>query len=148
VDASVVLVSGEPFARRTADALKQMVEEAGFLSEDVYITPIVKCCLGTKPTLSQVQSCLPWLRKQYSILKPSVMVLLGRRAAQTILGQDIQISRCCGQWFQRGNTMMMPLDHPGSVVRYPLRRAICVEYLRKVKEVCKPVSRAPETVAV
>jgi len=47
------------------------------------------------------------------------------------------MNQCRGQWFKRGNTMMMPLWHPGSLLRSPLRREICVEYLRKVKEVTK-----------
>ncbi|MCL1919172.1 MAG: hypothetical protein FWG14_12925, partial [Peptococcaceae bacterium] len=64
-------------------------------------------------------------------------------AAQAILDKNIQMNQCRGQWFKRGNTMMMPLWHPGSLLRSPLRREICVEYLRKVKEVCKAASPAP-----
>jgi DNA polymerase len=144
-DTSVVFVTDKPFTQRTGEVLHQMMEEAGFRTGDVYITTIVKCCPSRKPTLSQIQTCLPWLRKQYSILKPSFMVLLGLSAAQAILDKDIKMKQCRGQWFKRGNTMMMPIYHPEAVVRNPLRREIFVDDLRWVKEACKAVSS--ETVA-
>ena len=136
VDSSVVFVGREAFAQRTEVLLHQILQEAGFDTQDVYITNILKCRPSRKPTLSHMETCLPWLRKQYRILKPSVMVLLGLTTAQTILDKDITLKQF-GQWFQRGDTMMMPIYHPGSLLTSPLRREICVEYLRKVKEVCK-----------
>lgn len=76
VDSPIVFVSEEPFVQQTDEVFHQMLEEAGFHRQDVYMTNIVKCCPGRKPTLSQMRTCLPWLRKQYRILKPSLMVLL------------------------------------------------------------------------
>jgi len=136
VNSPLVFVGREPFAQRTQELLHQILQEAGFGTGDVYITNILKCRPSRKPTLSHMETCLPWLRKQYRILKPSVMVLLGLTTAQTILDKDITLKQF-GQWFQRGDTMMMPIYHPGSLLTSPLRREICVEYLRKVKEVCK-----------
>jgi DNA polymerase len=139
-ESSVVFVSEETFSQRTSDPFTQMLEEAGFLIQDVYMTNIVKCSCGRTPRPSERQTCLPWLRKQYSILKPAVMVLLGQGAAQAILDKDIQISECRGQWFQRGNTTMMPTFHPGYVLRRPLQREIFVDDLRWVKRVCEGLS--------
>jgi DNA polymerase len=64
------------------------------------------------------------------------MVLLGLVTAQDILDKDIKMTQCRGKWFKRGNTMMMPLYHPGAVVHNPLRREIFVDDLRCVKLVC------------
>ena len=158
VDSPIVFVSEEPFVQRTDELLHQRLEEAGFQRQDVYITHIVKCCPSRKPTLSQRDKCLPWLRKQYSILKPSVMVLLGLKAAQTILDKDIKMKQCRGKWFRRGNTKMMPVYHPEAVVRNPLWREIFIDDLRWVKKVCfddprliknvcKSVSRVSDTAA-
>ena len=135
VNSSLVFVGREPFARRTEELLHQMLEEAGFRREDVYLTYIVKCCCSRKPNLSHMQQCLSWLRRQYRILKPSAMVLLGLTTAQTLLDKEITLNQF-GQWFQRGGTMMMPVYHPGSLLKSPLRREICVEYFRLVKEMC------------
>ena len=136
-DSPLVFVSEEPFVQRTDELFHQMLEAAGFQRQDVYITNIVKCRPGRKPTLSQMKTCLPWLRKQYSILKPSLMVLLGLASTQTILDKDIRMKQCRGKWFQRGNTMMMPIYHPGSVVRNPIWREILIDDLRVVKKACE-----------
>ena len=146
-DSPIVFVTDKPFTQASTELLHQMLEEAGFGIQDVYITNIVKCCPSRKPTLSQIERCLPWLRKQYSILKPSFMVLLGLSAAQAILDKDIKLKLCRGKWVKRGNTMMMPIYHPEAVVRNPLRREIFVDDLRWVKEACKAVSSGSETVA-
>lgn len=54
------------------------------------------------------------------------------------------MKECRGKWFQRGNTKMMPVYHPGAALRNPLRREIFVDDLRWVKEACKAVSPAGE----
>jgi len=139
-ESPVWVVGDTPLAGRALELLTHMLDEAGFQRSDVYITTLVKCrSKGTKPNAEQIQRCLPWLRKQFSILKPSMILLLGLAAANPILDldKDMTMKKCRGKWFLRKKTLMMPLYHPVSVVRNPIWREILIDDLSRVKKACE-----------
>jgi DNA polymerase len=135
---------GRPFVGRAGELLNKMLEEAGYQRKDVYITNIVKCRPpeNRTPLPAEMERCLPWLRKQYNILKPRYMVLMGLAATHGILDKNIKMNQCRGKWFQRGELMMMPIYHPAAVLRNPSWREICVADLKLIKQVCDDLNEA------
>ncbi|MCL1791009.1 MAG: uracil-DNA glycosylase [Peptococcaceae bacterium] len=129
---------GRPFVGRAGELLNQMLTEVGFRRENVYITNIVKCRPpgNRTPSPDEMERCLPWLRKQYAILKPRIMVLMGLAATCGILDKDMKMNRCRGRWFRRGDIQILPIYHPAAVLRNSDWREICVADLRLVKQVC------------
>ncbi|MCL1853967.1 MAG: uracil-DNA glycosylase [Peptococcaceae bacterium] len=130
---------GRPFVGRAGELLNKMLTEAGFRREDVYITNIVKCRPpgNRTPSLDEMERCLPWLRKQYAVLKPRFMVLMGLAATHGILDKDIRMNQCRGKWFRRGDIQMLPIYHPAAVLRNPAWFEVCAADLRLVKQVCE-----------
>ncbi|MCL1918059.1 MAG: uracil-DNA glycosylase [Peptococcaceae bacterium] len=137
---------GKPFVGRAGELLNKMLKEAGFLRQDVYVTNIVKCRPpgNRTPVQAEMETCLPWLRKQFSILKPRYMVLMGLAATHGILDKDIRMNQCRGKWFQRGDIMMMPVYHPAAVLRNPAWRETCIADFRLVKQVCEDAAGGAE----
>lgn len=112
---------GRPFVGKAGELLNKILEAAEIPRETVYITNVVKCRpLGNRtPNLQEMEKCLPWLREQYRIIKPRFMVLLGLAATHAILDKKMKINQCRGEWFARGELLIMPTYHPAAILRNP-----------------------------
>ncbi len=77
---------GRPFVGRAGQLLTELITLAGLRREDVYITNVVKCRPpgNRDPLEDEIRACLPYLRRQIQILRPRLIVTLGRHAAKTI----------------------------------------------------------------
>ena len=75
--------TGRPFVGRAGQLLNQLLEEAGLKREEVYITNIVKCRPPNNrdPTEEEKAACSPYLLNQLDIIRPKVVVALGRHSA-------------------------------------------------------------------
>ncbi|MEG0780121.1 MAG: uracil-DNA glycosylase [Oscillospiraceae bacterium] len=151
-DAEILLVGEGPGANEDAQGLP-FVGEAGRLLDDmlamigldrtkVYITNIVKCRppQNRDPLNVEREGCKPWLRRQTLLLRPKLLVCLGRIAATELIAPDFKITRDHGQWVTRGNLEMMALYHPAALLRDPSKRPDTFEDLKrlqaKAREVC------------
>lgn len=116
---------GLPFVGKAGQLLNKILEAAGMPRETVYITNIVKCRPpgNRTPTMDEMQTCLPWLRRQFALLRPRFMVLLGLAASHAIISPDLKMGSSHGQWFKRQGLWIMPTYHPAAILRNPnLRR--------------------------
>lgn len=81
-----------------------------------------------------------YLRSQVELLKPKIIVCLGRISAIKIIGKDFKISRDHGQWYERSGIQMMALYHPAALLRDPRRRPETFVDLKalqaKIREIC------------
>ena len=122
---------GRPFVGKAGQLLDKILAAADMPRETVYITNIVKCRPpgNRTPTMEEMQVCLPWLRRQFTIIRPKFMVLLGLAATHGILSPDLNMGASHGQWFERGDVKIMPTYHPAAVLRNAnLRRPVWEDF--------------------
>lgn len=111
--------TGRPFVGRAGEKLNEMIRAMGLSREQVYIANIVKCRPpgNREPAPDEVATCTPYLEQQIEIIRPRVIVTLGRPALQFMLGQKIAISRMRGQWQSWRGIRLMPTFHPAYILR-------------------------------
>ena len=133
---------GIPFVGPAGQLLDDMLAMIGLDRTKVYITNTVKCRppQNRDPLNVEQEACLGWLRSQTALLRPKIIVCLGRIAAMRIIDKDFRITRQHGQWFDRAGVSMMALYHPSALLRDPAKRPDTFLDLKilqaKIREVC------------
>ena len=133
---------GIPFVGRAGQLLDDMLEIIGLDRTKVYIANIVKCRPPNNrdPLNVEQDACIGWLRRQTALLRPKVIVCLGRIAAKVIIKEDFRITSEHGQWFQRNGVQMTAIYHPSALLRDVSKRPETFEDLKsiqaKVRELC------------
>ena len=112
---------GVPFVGRAGHLLDDMLEIIGLKRDDVYSANIVKCRppQNRDPRPEESEACMPWLREQFRLLKPKIVVCLGRIAAQRMIKPDFSVTREHGQFFEKGGILFMGTFHPAALLRQP-----------------------------
>lgn len=112
---------GEPFVGRAGQLLNKILEAINFKREEVYIANILKCRPpgNRKPLPEEVESCLPYLRKQIGLIRPSVILCLGLTAAENLLGTRESLSRLRGRVLTFEGIPVMVTYHPAALLRNP-----------------------------
>jgi DNA polymerase len=126
---------GEPFVGRAGQLLNNMIKAMGLRREDVYIANIIKCRppQNRNPEPDEVASCEPFLFRQIDVIKPKVIVALGKYAAQTLLRVDTPISRLRGRVFDYRGAQLIPTFHPAYLLRNPSSKREVWEDMKLVK---------------
>jgi DNA polymerase len=111
--------TGRPFVGRAGEKLDEMIRAMGLKREQVFIANIVKCRPpgNREPAPDEVATCTPYLVRQLEIIRPRVIVTLGRPALQYMIGQKVSISRVRGQWQSWRGIRLMPTFHPAYILR-------------------------------
>lgn len=134
---------GLPFVGKSGQLLDHYLEAVD-LSRDknVYIANIVKCRppQNRDPLPEESAACMPWLRQQFQLIRPKIVVCLGRVAAQRMLDPGFSISRDHGKFFDKQGTLFMATYHPAALLRYtdnkPAVFGDFVALRQKITEVC------------
>lgn len=123
---------GKPFVGRAGQLLNAMLRACGFQRDQVYIANIVKCRPpgNRDPEEDEAAACLPFLRRQLSLIAPQVIVLLGRVAARHLIGARGPISSFRGQWQRWKGVDVLPTFHPAYLLRNPLAKREAWEDLK------------------
>ena len=133
---------GIPFVGRAGQLLDDMLEIIGLDRTKVYIANIVKCRppQNRDPLNVEQEACIGWLRRQTALLRPKIIICLGRVAAKVIIKEDFKITSEHGQWFQRGGVQMAAIYHPSALLRDVTKRPETFEDLKaiqaKIRELC------------
>jgi uracil-DNA glycosylase len=111
--------TGRPFVGKAGQLLDRMIGAMGLRREQVFIANVVKCRPpgNREPAPDEVATCTPYLVRQLEIVRPSVIVTLGRPATQYMLQTKQSMSRLRGQWQQWRGIRLMPTFHPAYVLR-------------------------------
>jgi uracil-DNA glycosylase len=114
-------IQGEPFVGRAGQLLTKIIEAIGMRREDVFIANVLKCRPpnNRNPEPDEVEQCEPFLHRQIDIVKPKVIVALGKFAAQCLLKTNTPITRLRGQEFKYRDAILMPTYHPAYLLRTP-----------------------------
>src|SRR5207249_1557097 len=113
---------GEPFVGRAGHLLTDIIQKGmGLRRSDVYIANVVKCRQpgNRNPEPDEIASCSPFLREQIRLIRPEVIVTLGKFAGQMILGVDTPSTRLRGRWGEFEGIPVMPTFHPSYLLRTP-----------------------------
>lgn len=135
-------LKGEPFVGRAGKLLDDMLSIIDLNRSNIYIANMVKCRppQNRDPLNAEQDACMDYLRNQVALLRPKIIVCLGRIAAMKIIGGDFKISRDHGQWYERSGVQMMALYHPAALLRDPRRRPETFVDLKtlqeKIRELC------------
>ena len=126
---------GIPFVGRAGQLLTKIIEAIDLRRDDVYIANIIKCRppQNRNPEPDEVASCEPFLFRQIEVIKPKVIVALGKYAAQTLLRTDAPISRLRGRVFDYRGAKLIPTFHPAYLLRNPSSKREVWEDMKLVR---------------
>ncbi len=112
---------GKPFVGAAGKLLNRILEAMQLSREDVYICNIVKCRPpnNRNPKPDEISTCMPFLERQISVIKPEFICALGKFAAQTILQVEEPISKLRGRFHTYHGIPVMPTYHPAYLLRNP-----------------------------
>ncbi len=121
---------GLPFIGRSGQLLDKLLSTVGLYREkNIYITNIVKCRppQNRDPMPEEWDACEPHLQSQIKIMKPKIIVCLGRIAAQKIISKDLRIMKEHGVFFENNGTLFMATLHPAALLRNPSNKPLALE---------------------
>ena len=134
---------GEPFVGAAGKLLDRMLAGVGLSREkNIYIANIVKCRppQNRDPLPEEQDACIGWLRRQTALLRPKIIVCLGRVAACRLIDADFKVTRQHGQFTEKNGVWMMGTLHPAAILRNPAQKADAfadlVALRDKIEEVC------------
>ncbi len=136
-------LKGEPFVGRAGKLLDLMLDAVGLSREkNIYIANIVKCRppKNRDPEPFEQEACIEWLREQVRIIRPKIIVCLGRISGMKIMDPNMKITKDHGHFIEKNGTLMMATLHPAALLRDPRRKPEAFEdFLKlrdKINEVC------------
>jgi uracil-DNA glycosylase len=132
-------VQGIPFVGRAGQLLTKIIEAIEFRRDDVYIANVIKCRPpgNRNPDPDEVETCEPFLFQQIDLIKPKVIVALGKFAAQALLRTEDPISRLRGRVFDYRGAKLIPTFHPAYLLRNPASKREVWEDMKLVKKLLK-----------
>ena len=130
-------IKGEPFVGRAGQLLTKIIEAIDLRREDVYIANVIKCRPpgNRNPEPDEVEQCEPFLFRQVDIIRPKVIVALGKFAAQCLLKTDAPITRIRGREFTYRDSVLIPTYHPAYLLRNPSAKRDVWEDMKKVRAI-------------
>ena len=136
-------LQGEPFVGRGGQLLDKMLNAIDLdRNRNIYIANIVKCRppQNRDPFQEEQEACIPWLRNQVSLMKPKIIVCLGRIAGMRLIKPDLKITKEHGVFFDRNGIVMMATLHPAALLRNPGQKPGAFDdFLKlrdKIEEIC------------
>ena len=129
-------LSGTPFVGRAGQLLDKYLYAVDIAREDVYIANILKCRppKNRDPLPQEEDACIGYLREQVKLIRPKIIVCLGRIAAMRLIKSDFKISKEHGVWFEKGNFIMTAVYHPAALLRDPRRKEEMLADMQEIKK--------------
>jgi uracil-DNA glycosylase len=115
---------GKPFVGKAGQLLTEMLRAVGLIRDEVFITNILKCRPPNNrdPKLEEAASCSEYLRRQQTLIKPKIILAVGRIAAQTLLKTDAPLSKLRGKVHDLDGTPLVVVYHPAYLLRSLLEK--------------------------
>lgn len=135
-------LQGEPFVGRGGQLLDKYLDAIGLdRRKNIYIGNMVKCRppKNRDPKPEEQEACIGWLRSQVKLLRPKIIVCLGRIAAQRLIDPNFRVTRQHGQFFEKNGTWMMGTFHPAALLRNPSQKPDAFEGFLALREKIRTV---------
>ena len=134
---------GEPFVGPAGKLLDDMLSIIDLgRTCNCYIANIVKCRppQNRDPLETEQDACIGYLRNQVALVRPKIIVCLGRIAAKRLIDKDYRITRQHGQWVERGGIWMTAIYHPSALLRDVSKRPETFDDLISIREKLKEIN--------
>ena len=130
---------GIPFTGRSGIVFDRLLSGIGLTREEIYVTNIVKCRPpgNRDPEPGEQEACIPYLKYETILIRPRIIVCLGRIAAQRIIRPDYRITREHGSFLKRKNVWLTAVYHPSAILRDERKLAEAEMDFAAVKEKMK-----------
>ncbi len=136
-------LQGEPFVGRGGQLLDKFLAAVDLdRNKNIYIANMVKCRppQNRDPSPEEQNLCIGWLREQTRLLRPKIIVCLGRISATRLISPDFKVTKQHGEFIDKNGTLMMGTFHPAALLRNPTQKPAALEDFialrEKIKEVC------------
>ena len=131
---------GEPFVGRAGQLLNAMLQAIGLERETVYIANVLKCRPpdNRDPRPEESRQCEPFLKRQVALVRPRVLLAVGRIAAQNLLQTSDPVGRLRGRPLSLDGVPLVVTYHPAYLLRSPEQKAKAWEDLQRVAELLRP----------
>jgi DNA polymerase len=128
---------GEPFVGRAGQLLNAMIAAVGLKREEVYIANVLKCRPpgNRDPQPQEVACCEPFLVRQIELIRPRLIVALGRHAAHSLLKTEVALAKLRGQRLTYHDTPLIVTYHPAYLLRSPADKRKAWQDLRLARAV-------------
>jgi DNA polymerase len=128
-------LQGEPFVGRAGQLLNAMLAAIGLDREQVYIANILKCRPpdNRDPRPEEAAACNPWLQQQIELIRPSVILALGRVAAHNLLNTEQSLGALRGKQHSYAGIPLLVSYHPAYLLRKPVEKRKSWQDLKHVK---------------
>ncbi len=132
------LESGKVFEGEIGKYINGLLEVIGINPEDVYMTYLVNCnAHGAKvPKAEALEVCIKCLRNQFSLIRPEIVITLGRLASKTLINPDFVLTRDHGKLFDKGKVMFMGTYNPTAFAYDKKLSKILLDDFMVIKEFC------------
>jgi uracil-DNA glycosylase, family 4 len=127
-------LQGEPFVGRAGQLLTDIIKAMKLSREQVYIANVIKCRPpeNRNPEADELDQCRPFLRRQVALIKPKVIVTLGKFGLQSLTEKSYAISAVRGRWLDYNGIKLMPTYHPAYLLRTPAAKKDVWADMKKV----------------
>lgn len=127
---------GEPFVGRAGKLLNDILKSIGLSRSEVYIANILKCRppQNRDPQPFEMETCIPYLRKQIDLINPKIILCLGRVAANNLLNKRLSLSDLRKSIYEFNGIKVLATYHPAALLRNPNWKRGCWEDVQKFKK--------------
>ena len=128
-------LSGIPFVGRAGKLFDKYLEAVEIPRESVYIANMLKCRppKNRDPQSNEQDMCIDYLREQVRLIRPKLIVCLGRISAMRLIRPDFKITKEHGEWFKKGNFEICAVYHPSLLLRDPRKKEDMLTDMKAVK---------------
>lgn len=136
-------LKGEPFVGKSGQLLDKYLDVIDLdRNKNVYIANIVKCRppRNRDPLPEEQEQCIKWLREQFKIIRPKIIVCLGRISAQRLISPDFRVTRQHGEFFNKNGILMMGTFHPSALLRNPDNKEAALQDFLTLREKIKEMN--------
>ena len=130
---------GIPFVGLAGKHLDKFLCAVGINREDVYIANILKCRPDNNrdPLPEEQENCINYLREQVKLVRPKLIVCLGRISAMKLIKPDFKITKEHGIFFKKGAFTITAVYHPAALLRDPSKNQDMYTDMKKIAEFIK-----------
>lgn len=129
-------LTGEPFVGDAGKLLDKMLSAINLSRNEVYIANVVKCRPpgNRDPHDDEQEACLNYLRYQLMLVKPKIVVCLGRIASRVIISPDFMITKDRGKWYDKKGYKFIATYHPSALLRDPSKKRPAWEDFKSIRK--------------
>lgn len=138
-------LTGTPFVGRAGKLFDKYLEAVGISRDDVYIANMLKCRppKNRDPLPSEQDLCIEYLRDQIRLIKPKMIVCLGRISAMRLIDPNFKILKEHGKWYKKGSFEMTAVYHPSLLLRDPHKKEGMLTDMKMIKARLDEITKQP-----